>query len=238
MSKLNRAMKTYLLGDHHTNYDDLLRAMLRKGWKNVRIVHVGDGEEGYPGSWDEDTAVRLDKGFAALGLEYLSIRGNHSNPHVFDGSIMLPNFKLLPDYSRLEINGESWLFVGGAVSINRIERELGKTWWVEEEMVLREDLAHPADVLVTHAGPSWLSPPPNLLVEGFIRSEEAIGCHSLRQELADEQLRHDRLFELVKPRHWYFGHYHQRADHQHEGCAIKQLGLADVVLHEVGNMSG
>ncbi len=41
---------------------------------------------------------------------------------MFDGFIMLPN-KLLPGYSRLEINGESWLFVGGAVSINRIEWE-------------------------------------------------------------------------------------------------------------------
>ncbi|MCU0750384.1 MAG: hypothetical protein MUF13_12640 [Akkermansiaceae bacterium] len=224
-------MNTYLLGDHHTNYDQLLQALLRNGWRDARIIHVGDGEEGYPGKWDDETAQRLDKGFSALGIEYLSIRGNHSNPHVFDGSILLPNFKLLPDYSRLEINGESWLFVGGAVSINRIERELGKTWWVEEDMVLREDLAHPADVLVTHAGPSWLCPPTNLMVEAFIRSEEAIGCNSLRQELADEQVRHDRLFDLVKPRHWYFGHYHHRADHQHEGCTIKQLGLADVVMH-------
>lgn len=106
--------------------------MVRNGWKDAQVVHVGDGEEGYPGSWDEETAARLDKGFAALGIEYLSIRGNHSNPHVFDGSIMLPNFKLLPDYSRLEINVESWLFVGGVVSINRIEREAGNTWWPEE----------------------------------------------------------------------------------------------------------
>lgn len=155
--------------------------------------------------------MQLDKRFADLGIEYLSIRGNHSNLHVFDGSIMLPNFKLLPDYSRLEINGETWLFVGGAVSINRIEREAGKTWWVEEEMVLREDLALPSVVLVTHAGPTCLCPPPNPMVEAFIR-----------------------LFELVKPRHWYFGHYHHRADHQHEGCTIKQLGLADGVLHIPG----
>ena len=54
---------------------------------------------------------------------------------MFDGSIMMPNFKLLPDYSRLVINGESWLFVGVAVSINRIEREAGETWWIGEEMV-------------------------------------------------------------------------------------------------------
>lgn len=57
----------------------------------------------------------------------MSIRGINSNPHVLDGSVMLPNFKLRAHHTRLEINGESWLLVGGAVSINRIEREAGRT---------------------------------------------------------------------------------------------------------------
>jgi hypothetical protein len=225
-------MKTnYLLGDHHADYDDLLRAILRKGLRGVRIIHVGDGEEGYPDVWDGETAERLDNGFASLDIEYLSIRGNHSNPHVFDGSIMLPNFKLLPDYTRMEIDGESWLFVGGAVSINRLDREPGKTWWPEEDMVLREDLAGPADVLVTHGGPLWLAPPPNPLVECFIQAEEAIDCKTLRQELLDEQIRHDRLFELVRPRFWYYGHHHHSATHQHEGCEIRQLGPTELARH-------
>jgi len=98
-------------------------------------------------------------------------------------------------------------------------------------MVLREELAGPADVLVTHAGPSWLSPPANPLVEYYIRCEEAIGCNTLRQELLDEQVRHDRLFELVRTRYWYYGHYHHRALHQHEGCEIRQLDVADLVRH-------
>lgn len=84
-------------------------------------------------------------------------------------------------------------------------------------MVLREDLAGPADVLVTHSRPSWMSPPANPLVEYHIRCEEAIECATLRQELVDEQLRHDRPFEMVKPRRWYFGHYHQRANRMHKG---------------------
>ena len=225
---------TYLLGDHHSNYDDLLRALIRKGLRDVRLIHVGDGEEGYPDHWDSETAERLDNAFGSLDIEYLGIRGNHANPHVFDGSINLPSFKLIPDYTRLEINGESWLFVGGAISVNRIDRIHKENWWPEEEMVLKEDLALPSDVLVTHAGPSWTAPPISIFLLEYIHAEEEIGCDTLPDELRDEQSRHDRLFELVRPKWWYFGHYHHSATHHHEGCVIRQLDVAELVRHTPG----
>ncbi len=224
-------MKTYLLGDHHANYDDLLSSIRQKGFRDARLIHVGDGEEGYPSWWTADTAERLDREFAALGIEYLSIRGNHANPHVFDGSVMLPHFKLVPDYTRLEINGQSWLFIGGAVSINRIDRQEGINWWPEETMVLREDLAQPADVLVTHAGPTMAIQTENAMVRCYARFEESIGSDSLVQELIDEQHRHDRLFDLVKPKHWYYGHYHHSDTRTHQGCTIRQLDCGELALH-------
>jgi hypothetical protein len=224
-------MQTYLLGDHHANYDDLIRALLRKGLRNCRLVHVGDGEEGYPASWDDETPQQLDNAFASLGIQYLSIRGNHANPHVFDGSIDLPNFKLIVDYTRLEIGGETWLLVGGAVSVDRLNRIHGETWWPNEEMILREDLAGKADVLVTHTGPSWTTPPWNDFVDGYAQAEDAIGTKTLRRELRDEAARHDRLFELVKPRIWYHGHFHHSATHHVDGCEIRQLDLAELVRH-------
>jgi len=222
---------TYLLGDHHSNYDDLIRALLRRGLRGCRIIHVGDGEEGYPDSWDEDTPEQLDNAFASLEIEYLSIRGNHSNPHVFDGSIMLPNFRLLPDYARLEIAGETWLFVGGAISIDRLNRIAGETWWPEEEMILAEARAQPADVLVTHTGPSWNLPPRSDMVDYYAAAEAAIGTTTLRRELRDEAARHDRLFELARPRIWYHGHLHHSATHQVDGCTIRQLDLAELIQH-------
>ena len=224
-------MTTYLLGDHHANYDDLIRALLRRGLRQCRLIHVGDGEEGYPDSWDDDTPERLDNAFASLDIEYLSIRGNHSNPHVFDGSVDLPNFKLLPDYTRLEIDGESWLFVGGAVSVNRIDRIPNETWWIEEEMILDETRAQPADVLVTHTGPTLTLPPRTDLVDYYAAAEASIGTTTLRQELYDEAARHDRLGELVKPKMWYHGHHHRSATHLMDGCTIRQLDVTELVRH-------
>jgi hypothetical protein len=48
--------------------------MLRNGWRNARVVHACDGEEGCPRRWDGETAERLDRDFAALGIEHLSLR--------------------------------------------------------------------------------------------------------------------------------------------------------------------
>lgn len=226
-----KPIPTYLFGDHHSNYDDLIRALLRKGLRHCRLIHVGDGEEGYPDSWDAETPEQLDNAFASLDIEYLSIRGNHSNPHVFDGSVNLPNFKLLPDYTRLEINGESWLFVGGAISINRLDRIPNETWWIEEEMILDETRAQPADVLVTHAGPTSSVPPVSNFLLEYIHAEEQFGCDTLCDELRDEATRHDRLFQLVKPQQWYHGHFHTSATHQLDGCNIRQLDVAELVRH-------
>lgn len=225
-------MQTYLLGDHHAAYDDLIRTLLRKGLRDCRLVHVGDGMEGYVDHWDDDTPQQLDSAFSSLGIEYFSIRGNHSNPHVFDGSINLPNFKLIADYTRLEIAGETWLFVGGAISVDRLNRIPNETWWPNEEMILREDLAGKADVLVTHSGPTLSTPPWNEFVDQYAQAEAEIGTTTLRRELRDEAARHDRLGELVRPRIWYHGHFHHSATLETDGCTIRQLGLAELVMHQ------
>ncbi len=90
--------------------------------------------------------------------------------------------------------------MGSVISINRPDRIPNETWWVEEEMILDEARAQPADVLVTHAGPTSSVPTvTNFLLEN-IHYEEQIGCDTLPDELCNEAARHDRLFEIVKPR--------------------------------------
>ncbi|MEO8614835.1 MAG: metallophosphoesterase [Luteolibacter sp.] len=222
---------TYLLGDHHGDYEGLFEKLQERQIRNATVIHVGDGEEGYPG-WNMATAEAFNTRFAALGIEYLSIRGNHSNPHVFVGSTMLPNFKLLADYTRREINGQSWLFVGGAVSVNRIDRTAGKTWWPEEAFEFRPELARPADVLVTHSGPSWIGPScRNPFVDSYCCAEAEFGRETLIQELRAERKAHENLFRAVKPRTWFFGHFHERAEKTRSGCRTRILDCHELVLH-------
>ncbi len=73
------------------------------------MIHVGDCGEGFA-DWKTTTTKRVNGHFSSLGIEYLRIRDNHSDPAFFDGRVMLWNFKLLRDYTTLHLNGQSWLF--------------------------------------------------------------------------------------------------------------------------------
>ncbi len=222
----------YLLGDHHGDYECVLEEAHESGIRNATLIHVGDGEEGYP-DWDAALVENLNGYFASMDIEYLSIRGNHSNPHVFDGSVNLSHFKLLPDYTRLNLSGQSWLFIGGAHSIDRIDRERGKTWWPQEPMSLRQELASPADVLVTHSGPPWIGPTANNpFVEMCCQYEEMEGIATLRSALPAERKLHHELFDLVKPKTWYLGHFHRTEEKSHQGCWTRILGHSEFLLHD------
>ena len=145
---------------------------------------------------------------------------------------LLSNLKLLPDYTRLELNGETWLFVGGAVSVNRIDKIQCGEWWSREGFRLDPSRAGPADVLVTHSGPNWIGPGfSSPLIKTYAQAEDEYGTSSLVADLKEERRQHDRLFRLVKPRTWYLGHFHQKAEKQNAGCRVRILDCGELVRH-------
>lgn len=142
----------YLLGDHHGYTGEFFKAIAKQSVRDAVILHGGDGEEGI--SFGPRQFEELNAEFAKRNLLFLGMRGNHCDPNLFNGSIDLPHYRLVPDYTRLSINGQSWLLIGGAISIDRLDRVPGIEWWPGENFQLRRDLIGPADVLVTHSGPS------------------------------------------------------------------------------------
>jgi hypothetical protein len=223
---------TYVLGDHHGEIENLLAILDARGIRNSVIVHVGDGHEGLQ-KCGMSELMSLNQEFAFRGVEYLSIRGNHCNPCYFEGQHLLSNLKLLPDYYRRSINGETWLFAGGAVSINRIDKIGSGEWWSHEDFRLDPTKIRPADVLVTHSGPSWIGPGcSSPLIKSYARAEEDFGTSSLIADLKEERRRHDELFRLVKPRTWYLGHFHERAEKTRSGCRTRILDCLELIRHQ------
>lgn len=220
----------YLLGDHHGFTGEVFEAIAKQSVRNAVIIHVGDGLEGT--SFGPRQFEELNAEFAKRDLLFLGMRGNHCDPGIFDGGIDLPHYKLIPDYTRLNVGGKSWLLIGGAISIDRFNKIPGVDWWETEKFTLHKDLIGPADVLVTHSGPTWIGPSAS---NGFVRlfaQEEADRLGSdLIADLEAERALHDEAFSLVRPRHWYLGHFHRSEILTHEGSTTRILNVCELHKH-------
>lgn len=221
----------HLLGDHHGYIEMCFEEIDETGVRDAVILHVGDGEEGIS-FWPEHFQELNDQ-CAKRNLLYLGMRGNHCDPSFFDGSVDFPNFKLVPDYTRLSASGESWLLIGGAISIDRLDREKDVDWWPTEKFQLRRDLLGPADVLVTHSGPSWIGPPSsNDFVDIYAQSEFEHTGADLITELETERMLHEEVFRIVRPRYWYLGHFHEPDVITREGCLTRMLTMREMHKHQ------
>ncbi|WP_372663642.1 metallophosphoesterase [Amycolatopsis kentuckyensis] len=104
--------------------------------------------------------------------------------------------------------GNSWLALGGAVSVDRVFRKVGVDWWPEEEISDADAAAAAhggtADVMVCHDRPACaplaLPPPPRSWRQGDL----------LRSDLHRQRLQ--AVVDHVKPRLLIHGHYHYEDD--------------------------
>jgi DNA repair exonuclease SbcCD nuclease subunit len=149
------------------------------------------------------------------------IRGNHDNPIYWNGDWLLDNIELLPDYSVREIEGKTVLFVGGALSIDRIPRLMdgGNYYWLDEEFVFDKkkiDELIGIDVVITHTAPKFAPPQTiNDLVRGFAQYDQP-----LLHELAIERGQMSEMYELLTKKnyitHWFYGHFHTNSIYTYE----------------------
>ncbi len=194
-----------ILGDHHGNYFNLVNQIKDKNLQGSVLVHVGDGGEGFPYIKTKEDFERLNTWFKDLDCTYYSIRGNHSNPLYFKGDsrVDLSHFKLLDDYTVANVNGETWQFVGGAISVDRCRRVLDWDYWVDEPFVLDLNKAVKCDVLVTHTVPTWNGPTGKDRIEWYCANDPL-----LWDELVKERNDLDVLIYACSPRQHFCGHMH------------------------------
>ncbi len=192
----------FLMGDTHGSTKVL--AEFLSSHSGVSIILMGDSALGF-----QQGDMELLEGLAKdSGNHLYAIRGNHDNPSLFIDPPQGEFLHLLQDYSELILNGRRALAVGGAVSIDRTFRILGRSWWQGEALVWDADrvasLAGQVDILLTHAGvqpPSML--PLNIANPGLFDRDP-----DLRFDLPQERNLLLDLIDHLQPAEWYFGHYH------------------------------
>ena len=117
-----------------------------------------------------------------------------------------------------EIAGRQFLCFGGALSVDKVHRIPGLSWWAreipsEEEFACamrnaRDFIATGGriDAVLSHTAP-WFA-------MKFLK--EYLWCGKCTFDKTSEYL--GRIFELVKPARWYFGHFHGDKKFHAQGC--------------------
>ena len=209
---------TLVVGDIHGEWDALFRKIGHLDLRDCTLICVGDLGVGFKGSHTKEIRALefANDFFAARGIQFLSIRGNHDNPAFFNGKIQtFSNLRLIPDYHVETINDKKFLFVGGAISIDRTRRKQGVSYWRDEGFNLDHSKLQRCDVLITHSAPTWNGPiEKNGMLANFCQKDP-----TLWDECMTERKQHDILLKLSGAKRHYCGHFHQFSVVDFDGCA-------------------
>lgn len=216
----------YLVGDIHGDWD--VHRWHAENIENCYLIALGDIGIGFIEKKKQMRQIKLMEAWhKKRNIQFIGFHGNHDDPRYFQGDVNLPFFKLVPDYTFMNLNGIDILMVGGAISIDRVARKLGKSYWKDEVFVLHEDKVKSCDVLLTHSAPVWNGPMDKRDIEDWCLKDE-----TLWDECIKEREDHTRLIDLCKPKRHYCGHFHASSAATFEGCRSRILDINEIIgLH-------
>jgi DNA repair exonuclease SbcCD nuclease subunit len=227
--------KIILVGDVHGEWDTLKYNIKRYGYENAYIIQVGDFGVGFRHESEEKRNLfGLNKVLEENSCHLFAIRGNHDDPsrfkernHPYD----YENITLLPDYSELELLGKNILLIGGAVSIDRLFRVEGKSYWSNETFELKLEHEFPYkgqyDLVVTHTRPGVCG-----AFKGFDNIKYWCDQDSdLIDDLIEESHKLNNLYDLTKPKWWVGGHFHQSLTLSFESTTYRCLDIHEHYLY-------
>lgn len=218
-------MPIYITTDSHGEWDALFRKLEHLQIEDCVLLHCGDVGIGFkPENKQHKEIDLINNRFKKRGIQFIGCRGNHDSPQYFQGNLKLSHFELLPDYTYREFNGEKFLFVGGALSIDRIMRLPNVSWWEDEAFVLKPELVEKVDVLITHSSPSWNGPFEKIGIASWCDKDP-----TLWDECVKERYAHDELINLCKPKKHFCGHFHLSSTVEVNGCRSKILDILEIV---------
>ncbi len=245
MNELGEPQFVVVAGDWHGNWRWALHvialadaALTEAGETRKLVIQLGDF--GFRPAPDNPGLLLMQEELRERDMELWWLDGNHEfHPDIrqlcadagtaaqlpYPVPIPLPNMdriRYLPRGTRWRWAGRTWLAVGGAVSVDKLRRTAGVSWWPEEEITeVQADAivaAGPADVLLSHDCPeSWV--PWDLLGSPM----------EAWRPVLPEACAHSRLLErmargvgVIRVLH---GHYHVAADRWHSGVHVTALQM-------------
>lgn len=216
----------YCVGDIHGEWDALFSNIKRFDLRDCFLISVGDIGIGFGPNTPFQRAKHyrqfeyLNKIFKDREICFLGIAGNHDNPYYFN-HVELSNFNLISNYQELFFNGKSYLFVGGAISIDRATRN-SESYWPNEAIqpIPFDCLRDHYDIIIAHDAPTYAGLGAEKLYDepgNPVKSDALEGRRIL-----------DTLVETVAPELFVHGHYHLSQDQIINGTRFRCLDINEI----------
>ena len=124
----------------------------------------------------------------------------------------LSNIKFVPDYAVVHEGGHNILCIGGAITIDRIMRKMGRDYFPNEILVHKPAVLKKirgVNIVVTHTIPDFIPPfnQDSELIRNF-----AVHDKRLTDELIEERQIMTRIYNDIVANntidYWFYGHFH------------------------------
>lgn len=212
-------MRILLAGDIHGSKRGIDRAMYYGHDHAVdRVFFLGD----FGWTFGPDFLAGASKVSKATGLMVEFIEGNHEDfDFLLSHSVSSDGYRYLNEHVRhiprgtiLELDDKRVMCMGGGVSIDKVWRVPGKSWWSQEEITDDDidkaknliDATGPVHAMFTHDGPLL----PGLSNKNFSH----MNVDPIIMDDINRSNRHMRkvedLMHICQPGYVYHGHHHVR----------------------------
>ena len=196
-----------IIGDIHGKFRELVYILVQqKKLRETAVIVAGDFGLGFhKRGYYEEEYKHIKNRLASSGNCILGVRGNHDDPEYFNPESELfldyPEFKALPDYSRLTWKNREILVIGGATSTDKVWRISHKQPWWDTERPIQdfEKLKLKEDIIVSHEAPLCVGP---------VTTRNSDFDVNTYREIIDDRKYLSKVLVETKPRRWYFGHHH------------------------------
>lgn len=225
----------HFLGDVHGNMSHIAYTIRSSKWENCIIFQVGDFGAGFISN---ESYIALNKELKSKNIWLYAIRGNHDLPEAFNNQFEESNIFMVKDYTILNMiigDQEKNIFcLGGAISIDRLQRIPNKSWWENEVVDFNytdEDIEaiNNINIIVSHTSPDWL-PPTKMgkIVYHFAANDPSL-LHDLVTERANMTVFMNQVIANNKDtlHDYYYGHFHYNQIFKHENVNYNLLGVGE-----------
>jgi 3-oxoacid CoA-transferase subunit A len=209
----------------HVTKKSLIKKFGRNKYNNIKYhIILGDGGFMWPGNHEKDKMNY--KTLAQRSFPVLCVIGNHEPILGMDNvteidigigeKVLLVNNKdpfiaYLKRGKVYNIDGIKFLALGGALSIDKGEQILNKTWWPKEYWddqekkdvfkLLQTDNIF--DIVISHTGPHQINK------ELFPLQFSTMGIQSFKTFDDEVSFLNDEIHERIEFKEWWCGHWHR-----------------------------